>query len=160
MALLLELSKSEIVQDCIGKVQCCILLLVTMSSSDESQAATDARELLENLSFSNQNVIQMAKANYFKHLLQLLSSGPEDVKLIMARTLAEMELTDHNKSSRFEDGVLGSLLQLVSHGDAEMKQVAVKALQNLSTLPKNGLQMIREGSVGPLLDLLCHHTSP
>lgn len=160
VALLLELSKSEIVQDCIGKVQGCILLLVTMSSSDESQAAKDARELLENLSFSNQNVIQMAKANYFKHLLQHLSSGPEDVKLIMARTLAEMELTDHNKSSRFEDGVLGSLLQLVSHGDTEMKQVAVKALQNLSTLPKNGLQMIREGAVGPLLDLLCHHTSP
>lgn len=160
VALLLELSKSEIVQDCIGKVQGCILLLVTMSSSDESQAAKDARELLENLSFSNQNVIQMAKANYFKHLLQHLSSGPEDVKLIMARTLAEMELTDHNKSSLLEDGVLGSLLQLVSHGDTEMKQVAVKALQNLSTLPKNGLQMIREGAVGPLLDLLCHHTSP
>ncbi|THG04828.1 hypothetical protein TEA_010442 [Camellia sinensis var. sinensis] len=74
VALLLELSKSEIVQDCIGKVQGCILLLVTMSSSDESQAAKDARELLENLSFSNQNVIQMAKANYFKHLLQHLSS--------------------------------------------------------------------------------------
>ncbi|KAL6982133.1 hypothetical protein U1Q18_023749 [Sarracenia purpurea var. burkii] len=75
VALLLELSKSESVQERIGKVQGCILLLVTMSSSDESQAARDARKLLENLSFCNQNVIQMAKANYFKHLLQHLSSG-------------------------------------------------------------------------------------
>ncbi|XP_058189891.1 U-box domain-containing protein 44-like isoform X2 [Rhododendron vialii] len=162
VALLLELSKSESVRDCIGKVQGCILLLVTtMSSSDEdNRAARDAGVLLENLSFSNENVIQMSKANYFKYLLQRLSSGPEDVKLIMAKTLAEMELTDLNKSSLLDDGVLGSLRHLISHGSTEMKQVAVKALQNLSSLPKNGLQMIREGTVVPLLDLLCHHASP
>ena len=75
VALLLELSKSESVRDCIGKAQGCILLLVTMTSNDDSQAARDAKELLENLTFSSQNVIQMAKANYFKHLLQSLSSG-------------------------------------------------------------------------------------
>ena len=75
VALLLELSKSELVRDCIGKVQGCLLLLVAKSRSDESEVAGDARELLENLSFSNENVIQMAKANYFKHLLQHLSSG-------------------------------------------------------------------------------------
>lgn len=70
-----------------------------------------------------------------------------------------MELTDLNKSSLLEDGVLHSLLHLISHSNSEMKQVAVKAIQNLSNLPKNGLHMIREGVVGPLLDLLCHHTS-
>lgn len=46
-----------------------------MSSGDDNQAAKDATELLENLSYSDQNVIQMAKANYFKHLLQRLSTG-------------------------------------------------------------------------------------
>lgn len=46
-----------------------------MSSGDDNQAARDATELLENLSYSDQNVIQMAKANYFKHLLQRLSTG-------------------------------------------------------------------------------------
>lgn len=79
MALLLELSKYNLIRDKIGKVQGCILLLVTMSSSDDNQAARDARELLENLSFSDQNVIQMAKANYFKHLLQRLSTGSLDI---------------------------------------------------------------------------------
>lgn len=74
VALLLELSKSNSVRD-IGSVQGCILLLVTMSSSDDGQAARDAQALLENLSFSDQNVIQMAKANYFKYLLQRLSTG-------------------------------------------------------------------------------------
>lgn len=75
VALLLELSKCDLVRDIIGNVQGCILLLVTMASSDDSQAATDAQQLLEILSFSDQNIIQMAKANYFKHLLQRLSTG-------------------------------------------------------------------------------------
>ncbi|XP_052211526.1 U-box domain-containing protein 44-like [Diospyros lotus] len=160
VALLLELSKSESVRDCIGKAQGCILLLVTMTSNDDSQAARDAKELLENLTFSTQNVIQMAKANYFKHLLQSLSSGPEDEKLLMATTVADMELTDHNKSSLLRDGILGSLLNLLTEGDAEIRKVAVKALQNLASLPKNGLEMIRGGVVVPLLDILCTHTSP
>ncbi|KAK7826974.1 u-box domain-containing protein 43 [Quercus suber] len=157
--LLLELSKCHLARDCIGKVQGCILLLVTMSSSDDSQAARDAQALLENLSFSDQNIIQMAKANYFRHLLQRLSTGPEDVKLTMATTLAEMELTDHNKESLFEGGVLGPLLHFVSHGDTHMKNVAAKALRNLSSLPKIGLQMIKEAAVRPLLDTLFNHST-
>lgn len=159
VALLLELSKYNLIRDKIGKVQGCILLLVTMSNSDDNQAARDARELLENLSFSDQNVIQMAKANYFKHLLQRLSTGPEDVKVVMASNLADMELTDHNKESLLEGGVLGPLLDLVSHGDIPIKMAAVRALRNLSSLPKNGLQMIRAGAERPLLDLLFDHNS-
>ncbi|XP_061998139.1 U-box domain-containing protein 43-like isoform X1 [Rosa rugosa] len=159
VALLLELSKYNLIRDKIGKVQGSILLLVTMSNSDDNQAARDARELLENLSFSDQNVIQMAKANYFKHLLQRLSTGPEDVKVIMASNLADMELTDHNKESLLKGGVLGPLLDIVSHGDVPIKMGAVRALRNLSSLPKNGLQMIRAGAERPLLDLLFDHSS-
>ncbi|XP_062091335.1 U-box domain-containing protein 24-like [Humulus lupulus] len=154
VALLLELSKCNSVRDCIGKVQGCILLLVTMSNGDDNQSARDAEELLAILSFCDQNVIQMAKANYFKHFLARLSAGPEDVKKNMAMNLAEMELTEHNKESLFEGGVLHPLLGLVSHDDIDMKRVAIRALQNLSSLPKNGLQMIREGAERQLLDLL------
>ncbi|XP_068316548.1 U-box domain-containing protein 43-like [Pyrus communis] len=154
VALLLELSKSNLIREYIGKVQGCILLLVTMSNSDDNRAARDAQELLENLSFSDENVIQMAKANYFKHLLQRLTTGPEDVKIVMASNLAEMELTDHNKESLVEGGVMSPLLYMISHGDIPIKMVAVRALRNLSSLPKNGLQMIREGVERPLLDLL------
>jgi hypothetical protein len=42
---------------------------------EEIQAAKDAEELLENLSFLDQNVVLMDKANYFKPLLRLLSAG-------------------------------------------------------------------------------------
>lgn len=159
VALLLELSNCKSVQETIGKVQGCILLLVTMSSCDDNKAAKDARDVLENISFSDDNVIQMAKANYFKYLLQRLSSGSSEVKLRMAKTLGEMELTDHNKSSLFEEGVLDSLFSLLSHGEIEVKHAGVKALLNLSSLPKNGQEMIRKGVMRPLLDMLYRHTS-
>lgn len=89
-----------------------------------------------------------------------INAGPEDVKMVMASTLAEVELTDHNKASLFEGGALGPLLQLISRGDFEMKMAAVKALRNLSSLAENGLRMIREGAMRPLLDLLFWHSPP
>ncbi|RXI08230.1 hypothetical protein DVH24_022374 [Malus domestica] len=64
----------------------------------------------------------------------------------MARTLSEIELTDHNKLSIVKDGALGQLLELLSEGDIEKGKVGVKALLHLSNLPQNGLQMIREGT--------------
>ena len=73
--LLLELSKCNSVRNHVGTVQGCILLLVTMSNSDDNQSSSDAQELLAILSYCNHNIIQMAKANYFKHLMECLSSG-------------------------------------------------------------------------------------
>ncbi|XP_059434015.1 U-box domain-containing protein 44-like isoform X2 [Corylus avellana] len=158
LQLLLELSRNNGIRDSLGAVQGCILLLVTNLGSDDIQASNDAQELLENLYVLDQNVIQMAKANHFKPLLQRLSSGPENVRMIMVKTLSEIELTDHNKLSILKDGALRPLLQLLSNGDLEMKKVAVKALLHLSNVPENGLQMIREGAVGPLFELLYRHS--
>lgn len=81
------------------------------------------------------------------------------MKLLMAKTLGEMELTDHNKSSLFEEGVLDSLLSSLSHSEVEVKQAGVKALLNLSSLPRNGQDMIRKGVMRPLLDMLYRHTA-
>ncbi|XP_022738452.1 U-box domain-containing protein 44-like [Durio zibethinus] len=160
LQLLLELSRSSAVRDVIGTIQGCIFLVVTMLNSDDDQASGDSRELLDNLSFLHQNVIEMAKANFFKPLLQLLSAGPDNVRLLMAKTLSEIELTDHHKLSLFKDGALGPLLQLLSHDNLGMKTVAVRAFQNLSNLPQNGLLMIKEGALGPLFEILyCHSLS-
>ncbi|KAI9073215.1 hypothetical protein K1719_044824 [Acacia pycnantha] len=152
--LLLQLSKYDLVREEIGEVQSCILLLVTMSSSDDNEAARNAKELLEILSYSDNNVLKMARANYFHHLVHRLSTGPDDVKMTMATALSEMELTNRNKASLFEAGVSGPLLHLVSHSDIQVKTVAIRAFRNLSTLKKNGLEMIRQGVVRPILDLL------
>ncbi|GLU21299.1 hypothetical protein SLE2022_374450 [Rubroshorea leprosula] len=158
LQLLLQLSRCKEVREVIGTIQGSILLLVSLLNSDDSQASGDAKELLDNLSFLHQNVIDMAKANYFKPLLQLLSSGPDNVRMIMADTLSEIKLTDHGKLSLFKDGALEPLLKLLSHDDLEMKGVAVKALQNLSSLPEYGLLMIREGALGPLFEILYRHS--
>lgn len=84
--LLLELSRSRTARDCMGNVHGCILLLGTMLSSDDNQVARDAQELLENLTFLDENVKQMAKANYFKPLLQRLSSGMLESQVIRCFT--------------------------------------------------------------------------
>ncbi|KAL0398031.1 UNVERIFIED_CONTAM: U-box domain-containing protein 44 [Sesamum calycinum] len=160
VALLLELSKCTTVRDCIGEVQGCILLLVTMLGNTDRQAAKDAKDVLDNLSYSDDNVVLMAKNNYFRHLLERLSSDSDHVKMMMAKTLGEMELTDHNKSSLAESGVLDVLIVLVSHDDVEMKVVAIQALLNLASLKKNGQEMIKKGAVPPLLDILYQQTSP
>jgi hypothetical protein len=43
--------------------------------SDNPKAAKDANEVLENLPYSEHNVVQMAQANYFKPLIQNLREG-------------------------------------------------------------------------------------
>jgi len=72
----------------------------------------------------------------------------------MATTLAEMELTDHNRESLLDGGVLIPLLNMFSHNDLLVKTVAIKALKNLSNSKKNGQEMIRQGAARPLLNLL------
>lgn len=98
LQLLLELSRNDEVRNFIGSVQNCILLLVTMSNSDDAQAAKYAQELLENLSFLEQNVIQMARANYFGPLLHLIASGTSlmislfDVNVITLKDTAHLNM--------------------------------------------------------------------
>lgn len=73
--LLMVLSDNDMARNLIGNSQGCILLLVTISGSDDPQAASDAKQILETLSFLHENIVQMAKVNYFGPLLHLLSSG-------------------------------------------------------------------------------------
>lgn len=75
VALLRELSKDPKICEKIGKVQGCILLLVTMLNSENPHAVVDARELLLELANNDQNVVQMGEANYFGPLTQRLNEG-------------------------------------------------------------------------------------
>lgn len=92
---------------------------------------------------------------YLFHIANLQTiAGPEDVKMAMAKTLSEIELTERQKLSLFELGVLGPLMHLLSHDNLEMKRVCMKCLQCLSSVPQSGRKMIGEGAVVPLLELL------
>ncbi|KAJ6764736.1 RING-TYPE E3 UBIQUITIN TRANSFERASE [Salix koriyanagi] len=129
LQLLLEVSKNNAVRDLIGNIQACIFLLVTTLNSEETEAARDAEELLENLSSLDENVIQMAKANYFKPLLRLLSSGPENVRLTMAATLAEIDLTDHKK---VQGGPLFEILYRHSLSSPRLREQVAAIIMNLA----------------------------
>lgn len=153
--LLLEISKDMTSCEQIGKGQGCILLLVTMSNSDNPKAAKDAKEVLENLSYSEQNVVQMAQANYFKPLIQNLREGPDTLKIVMASKLSEIGLTDQNNAALVKEGVVSPLIEMISNANLKSKLAAIGALQILSSLPENALRMIKDGVVRPVLNLLC-----
>ncbi|GMP70656.1 hypothetical protein CsSME_00029420 [Camellia sinensis var. sinensis] len=112
LQLLLELSRNGVVRNLIGRVQGSILLLVTMSSSDDTQAAKDAHELLENLSFDDQNVVQMAKANYFGPLLHFLSSDIE-MKKVAVKALQNLSSMPQNGQQMIREGAVGPLFELL-----------------------------------------------
>lgn len=75
LKLLLELSTSAFIMDLIDSVQGCILLLVTLANSDDAQASRCAQEVLYNLAILDQNVIEMARAKFFRPLLHRLREG-------------------------------------------------------------------------------------
>ncbi|KVI07620.1 Armadillo [Cynara cardunculus var. scolymus] len=154
LQLLMELSENDVARNIIGSSQGCILLLVTLSGSDDAQAAEDAKQLLENLSFLHQNIVQMANANHFGPLLRLLSSGSESVQRVMAETLSEVEMTDHAKLTVCENGAVESLVAMLSHINIEMKKAAILALEKLSGVPQNGLKMMKQGVVEILFGIL------
>ncbi|KAK9075242.1 hypothetical protein SSX86_003563 [Deinandra increscens subsp. villosa] len=154
LQLLTALSDNDLARNMIANTQGCILLLVTMSGSDDPQAANDAKQLLDNLSSVNQNIVQMAKANYFGPLLHLLASGPESVQLLMVETLSELEMTDHGKLMVCENGTIELLIPMLSHNDIDMKKAAILALEKLSGVPQNGLEMIRQNATEILLGIL------
>ncbi|GLJ30952.1 hypothetical protein SUGI_0617450 [Cryptomeria japonica] len=159
VALLLELSRNSKICQQIGRVQGCILLLVTMLNSEDPCAVQDAGELLNILSNDNQNVVQMAEANYFKPLLQCLSEGSDMTKILMASALARMELTDQSKAALGHEGAISPLVKMYMSGKLEAKFAALRALQNLSTLSQNTEYMINAGIIPPLLQLLFSVTS-
>nr|XP_043614871.1 U-box domain-containing protein 44-like [Erigeron canadensis] len=154
LQLLIELSENDLARNVIGSSQGCILLLVTITGSDDPQAANDAKQLLEKLSFLEQNIVQMAKANYFGPLLHLLSSGSESVRRVMAETLSELEMTDHGKLMVCESGAVESLIAMLCNIDIGMKKAAILALEKLSDVPENGLKMIKTNAPEILFGIL------
>ncbi|GJS20905.1 U-box domain-containing protein 44-like protein [Tanacetum coccineum] len=152
--LLLVLSDNDMARNIIGNSQGCILLLVTISGSDDPQVASDAKQLLETLSFLHENIVQMAKVNYFGPLLHLLSTGSESVQQMMAETLAELEMTDHGKVMVCTTGTLESLVAMLSHIDIHMKTAAILALEKLSSVPENRVKIIKHGASEILFGIL------
>lgn len=159
VGLLLDLSDLPAVWRRIGRIQGCIVMLVSMLSGNDPVASHDAGKLLNALSSNTQNALHMAEAGYFKPLVQYLKEGSDMSKILMATALSRMELTDQSRASLGEDGAIEPLVRMFRVGKLEAKLSALNALQNLSLLEENIQRLVISGIVSPLLQLLFSVTS-
>ncbi|KAI9124623.1 hypothetical protein K1719_004545 [Acacia pycnantha] len=159
VGLLLDLSNLPTVKRRIGRIQGCIVMLVSILNGDDPVASHDSAKLLDILSSNSQNALHMAEAGYFKPLVQCLKEGSDMTKILMATALSRLELTDHSKFTLGEDGVIEPLVKMFTSGNLESKLSALNALQNLSSLTENAQRLIRSGIVVSLLQLLFSVTS-
>ncbi|KAG5118335.1 hypothetical protein JHK82_032755 [Glycine max] len=159
VGLLLELSDLPAVRRKIGRIQGCIVMLVSILNGVDPVASRDAAKLLDILSNNTQNALLMAEAGYFGPLVQYLNKGSDMTKILMATTLSRLVLTDHSKLTLGQDGAIEPLVRMFNSGKLESKLSALNALQNLSSLTENVERLVKTGIVGSLLQLLFSVTS-
>ncbi|ONK63503.1 uncharacterized protein A4U43_C07F15890 [Asparagus officinalis] len=159
VGLLRDLSVTQKVRQRIGRVQGCIVMLVTLFNGDDCRASHDAGMILMALSSNTQNVLLMAEAGYFIPLVQYLKEGSHMNKIIMATAISRMELTDQMRSILGELGCIEPLVKMFTSGKLEAKMSSLGAILNLSSLIQNVRFLIDAGIVPPLLQLLFSVTS-
>ncbi|MCO5590465.1 hypothetical protein L7F22_044435 [Adiantum nelumboides] len=130
-----------------------IFLLVTLFHGKDAEASYLAKEILEQLCDEDQNIVAMAKANWFSPLIRRLNHGSEESILHVANALGDMELTELNKRNLGEEGAVGLLLPLIS-GKLEMKAAVLKILESLSSIRFNKRYMAEGGAVPQFFEIL------
>ncbi|KAM7264487.1 hypothetical protein ACFE04_002170 [Oxalis oulophora] len=161
VGLLLEISNLSAVRRRLGRIQGCIVMLVTILNGDDTDlvSSRDAGKLLDSLSSNTQSVLHMAEAGYFKPLVQYLKNGSDMCKILMATSVSRMELTDQSSILLGEEGAVEPLVNMFKTGKLESKLSALSALQNLSDIQENIQRLISSGIVATLLQLLFSVTS-
>lgn len=159
VGLLSSLSDIAAVRRRIGRIQGCIVMLVSIFNGEDEVASDDGGRLLNSLSSNSQYVLNMAEAGYFKPLVHYLKEGSEMSKILMATALSKMELTDQSKASLGEDGAIEPLVRMFTKGNLEARLAALNALQNITSIKENIQRLISCGIVVPLLQLLFSVTS-
>lgn len=81
VGLLLSLSDVPAARRRIGRIQGCIVMLVSMLNGDDHVASEHSLNLLNALSSNTQNALHMAEAGYFKPLVHHLTEGTTFFKL-------------------------------------------------------------------------------
>lgn len=130
-----------------------ILLLVTLLNGTVEGSAEKARAILQQLCDNDDNIVQMAAANWYEPLIGRLDRGPAESKLKMAKALASMELTGQNIKLLGDEGAIPPLVKMIS-GNLESKASALGALKNLSINNMNKKCMANTGVVPLIMEHL------
>ncbi|KAK8661945.1 hypothetical protein V6N13_091533 [Hibiscus sabdariffa] len=157
--LLLDLSDLPAVWRRLGRIQGCIVMLVTMLNGGDPIASSNARKLLNALSSNTQNTLHMAEAGSECIVNFDILTGSDMSKILMATALSRMELTDQCRASLGEDGAVDPLVKMFNARKLEAKLSSLNALQNLLKSSENIQRLIDSGIVVSLLQLLFSVTS-
>lgn len=130
-----------------------ILLLVTLLNGTVEGSAEKARAILQQLCDNDDNIVQMAAANWYEPLIGRLDRGPAESKLKMAKALASMKLTDQNIKLLGDEGAIPPLVKMISV-NLESKASALGALKNLSINNMNKKCMANTGVVPLIMEHL------
>ncbi|KAH9298123.1 hypothetical protein KI387_029805, partial [Taxus chinensis] len=132
--LLLELSKDRQLCNLIGDTRNSIPLLVSMLSGPHAEKS---REVLNNLSRVDSNIIEMAEVHYYDPLVNQLIQGSLAAKLFLADKLSKISHIDCSRASVTDGGIIPPLLQMISEDNPELMSVPLSALLNLSRMVEN-----------------------
>eukprot|EP01018_Ginkgo_biloba_P003180 Gb_22324 [translate_table: standard] len=151
LSLLLELSKDLQLCRLIGETQNSIPFLVSMLSGPHAEKS---REVLNNLSKVDGNIIAMAEVNYYDPLVSQLIQGSPTTKKFLANELSKMEHLDCSKATTPDGGIIPPLLQMISENNPEAMPVPLSALQNLSRMAENSVCILNANVASLLFSLM------
>ncbi|KAI3945349.1 hypothetical protein MKW92_042264 [Papaver armeniacum] len=114
----------------------------------ETESAEKAEGILLELCDDDDDeiVIRVAKAHWYKPLVNRIIQGQETARTSMVRVLVEMELEDGDLKNLGEEGVIPPLLKMVSE-KFEAKELALSALVKLSSCHENKKLIANSGGV-------------
>ncbi|XP_026442756.1 U-box domain-containing protein 44-like [Papaver somniferum] len=113
----------------------------------ETESAEKAEGILLELCDDDDDiVIRVAKAHWYKPLVNRIIQGQETARTSMVRVLVAMELEDRDLKNLGEEGVIPPLLKMVS-AKFEAKGLALCALVKLSSCHENKKLIANSGGV-------------
>lgn len=146
-------SQAPVVLEKLSQEVGAILLLVTLCNGEDAEAAQSAEQILKQLYYKDQNVVEMARANWYTPLIERLRYGSDNSKLIMAKALADLELTQQSMETLGEGGAIPPLVRMITE-NLEIKAAALRALQNLASCGSNKRRLAEAGAAPLVLEHL------
>ncbi|GFQ07359.1 U-box domain-containing protein 44 [Phtheirospermum japonicum] len=128
-------------------------LVSLLKKSVNETSAKIAEEILVKLCEVDENIIQAAKVNWFRPLIDKVIQGSVPVRISLVRELVSLELGEDKIELLGEEGIIPQLLEMAS-GNIESKEVSLQALVKLSTSPRNKHLIASANGVPLILTIL------
>jgi hypothetical protein len=158
--LLKVLSSSPRLAEMISRTPDAVLLLVTFLGHEKEALVISVKAVLVNLPTTDENIVIMAKANLMKPLVTRLVEGGMVSRIVMARTLAQLEhMPESSRSLASTREVIKTLTNMMNSEDEEVVDSAILALKNLSTTPAVGVLIADCTGLEVLMRLLTSKTT-